>query len=121
MNRSIEDRVTAALDARAELVRPEDLGPMVVPDRPRRPRPAVVILLVAAAAAVVVALPFVLGGGDGSSPDPAPEPTPSVTEPDANRADRAARCRPSRRPGPLTWCSSTGSRRTSTATAGPTT
>lgn len=77
MNRPIEDRLVAALAARAEQVRPEDLEPIEVPERSRRPRPVVVLLMVAAACAVVIALPFVLGGGDDDS---APVQTPSVSE-----------------------------------------
>lgn len=72
MSRAIEDRLVAALDARAELVRPEDLGPIQVPERPRRPRRGVVLLLAAAASAAAVGAPFVLGGGEAS---PEPDPT----------------------------------------------
>lgn len=79
MNRSIEDRLVAALEARAELVTPEDLGPIQVPDCPRRPRRrAAVLLLVAAASAAVVVTPFVLGGGGGAAPEPDPAGPPSV-------------------------------------------
>ena len=91
MSRAIEDRLVAALEARAELVGPEDLGPIQVPDRPRRPRRGVVLLLAAAASAVAVGAPFVLGGG-GASPEPDPtgpssvvsspsEPAPSESAP----------------------------------------
>lgn len=83
MSRSIEDRLVAALEARAELVTPEDLGPMVVPDRRRR---GVVLLLAAAAVAAVAAAPFVLDGGGGAS-EPGPVAPPSVGVPEPSEPE----------------------------------
>ncbi len=84
MNRAIEDRLVAALEARAELVTTDDLGPVEVPDRPRRPPRTAVLLLVAAASAAVIATPFVVGDRGGVSPEPGPAGSPStgVTESD---------------------------------------
>ena len=67
---TLEDRLTAALEARAELVRPEDLRPaspppVVVP--PLRRRPAV-YLLAAAACAVIVSVPFLVKAGRRQRP-----------------------------------------------------
>lgn len=71
----IEDRLRAALAARAELVRPEDLGPVapVVPLRPGWRSPWV---LLATAAAVLLVLGVVLRGltPDPRSDDVAPRP-----------------------------------------------
>ncbi|NYE37684.1 hypothetical protein F4692_002817 [Nocardioides cavernae] len=78
----LEDRLRAALAARAELVRPEDLGPVapVVPLRPRWRSPWV---LLATAAAVLLVLGVVLQGlaPDPRSDDVAPEPGPQVELP----------------------------------------
>ncbi len=84
MNRAIEDRLVAALEARAELVTADDLAPVEVPDRPRRPPRSAVLLLVAAASAAVIATPFLVGDGGGVSPEPGPAGSPwaGVTEPD---------------------------------------
>lgn len=75
---ALEDRLSAALRARAELVHPEDLAPARVPTaRTSSPwrRPATYGLL-AAACALAVAIPVGLqladGDGDGG---PAPQPT----------------------------------------------
>jgi hypothetical protein len=86
MNSTIEDRLAAALDARAELVRHEDLRPLEVPTTPRMGAPAragVLLLAAAAATAAVVATPFVLDGSDGRAPEHGPAQTPSagVSEP----------------------------------------
>jgi hypothetical protein len=60
-----EDRLTTALNARADQVRPEDLtyqSPPATPrSLPRVPRPAV-FALIAAAAVAAIAAPFVVGG-----------------------------------------------------------
>jgi hypothetical protein len=84
MSNGIEDRLTAALAARAELVTADDLRPLEVPDRPRGPRARVVIALAAAAAAVAIAVPFAIAriGGDHADRGPVgPPPTqPSATQ-----------------------------------------
>jgi hypothetical protein len=85
MTTDTEDRLTAALRARADLVQPEDLRPAEPPTTavPLVRRPAAWALAAAAAAAVaaVLVVPSVLGGDDGA-PSPAPAlpsypPTPS--------------------------------------------
>ncbi len=74
MSTALEDRLTAALHARAELVQPEDLGHQTLRPATRTPlwrRPAVVAL-VAAAAVVAVSVPLVLRGDHtGEHPLPA--------------------------------------------------
>ncbi|WP_151083792.1 hypothetical protein [Nocardioides cynanchi] len=64
MSTQIEDRLTAALTARADLVQPEDLRHLTLP-APQSPpawrRPAV-LALVAAAAAAAIAVPVLLKG-----------------------------------------------------------
>ena len=78
MSSTIEDRLVAALEARAELVTPQDLRPLEVPATPRRHARAGVLLLAAAATVAVVATPFVLEGGGDLSPEPGPAGPPSV-------------------------------------------
>lgn len=76
---TLEDRLTAALTARADLVTPEDLRPAEPPvERPSWVRP-VLYGLAAAACAAAIATPFVLGRGlGGDSPDlPPATQTPS--------------------------------------------
>jgi hypothetical protein len=82
MSRLIEDRLAAALDARAELVTPQDLRPLEVPTPRRRP-PVGVLLLAAAASAAVIATPFLLEDGSRTTPSPGPAGSPSagVSEP----------------------------------------
>ena len=95
MSTLMEDRLTAALRARADQVQPEDLRPVDVPvvsleaqraRTARRRRTAVLAGLAAAACAAAVAGPLLLGdtGGDGS-PQPAnpiePRPTSSTERP----------------------------------------
>ncbi|MDR7251234.1 hypothetical protein J2X46_000206 [Nocardioides sp. BE266] len=80
---AMEDRLRAALAARAELVRPEDLAPLapVVPLRPRWQSPWV---LLATAAVVLLILGVVFQGVTGRqrSDDVAPKPdAPQVTLP----------------------------------------
>lgn len=77
MSRAIEGRLAAALEARAELVRSENLRPLKVPPRPRRAARAGALVLAAAACAAVVAAPFGLGGlREGAhSPDPVAPPS----------------------------------------------
>jgi hypothetical protein len=97
MSSAIEDRLTAALEARAELVTAEDLRPLEVPDRARSLRPGVAIALAAAAAAIVVAAPFVIGRINDGDASPTtngqgttgPQPTtPTVTQTsDAGQSD----------------------------------
>lgn len=77
MSRAIEDRLVAALEARAELVRAEDLRPLGVPSRPRKVARAGVLLLAAAACAAVVAAPFAIGGLKEGAPSPDPVAPPS--------------------------------------------
>lgn len=70
-----EDRLVAALQARAEQVRPEDLAPFVTPE-PARSRPRWgAYALAAAAIAAVVAAPFAVGALRHTS---APEPGPAA-------------------------------------------
>lgn len=78
MSSTIEDRLVAALDARAELVTPQDLRPLEVPTARHRHARAGVLLLAAAATVAVVATPFVLKGGGGVSPEQGPAGPPSV-------------------------------------------
>lgn len=85
MSSPTEDRIAAALGARADLVTHADLRPLDIPSpRRRAPRPGV-LLLAAAAATVAVGAPFVLTGDDGGDPalppagTPTPTPTPSPT------------------------------------------
>ncbi|WP_134740647.1 hypothetical protein [Nocardioides sp. 503] len=63
---TIEDRLTRALQARADQVQPEDLRPLEAPTAEvhwlRRPA---TYLVAAAACAGIIAAPFVLGVGDG--------------------------------------------------------
>ena len=77
---TIEDRLTAALSARADLVRPDDLRETP----PTSPRPSLLrrpTYLAAAACAAAVTVPFLVAG-DGSpkpaplAPSQAPGPTP---------------------------------------------
>lgn len=81
MSTRTEERLSAALAARAEQVHPEDLRPLVSPAAPRRPWGA--YALAAAALAAVVASPFVvedLTSGPGPAPAPATQlPSPSVS------------------------------------------
>lgn len=90
MSTLMEERLAAALRARADQVQPEDLLPLDVVEAPRRLRRRrtgrVVALsgLAAAASAVAVAGPLLLGGpgADQSPPpgSPTPPPSPSSTE-----------------------------------------
>jgi len=85
MSTEIEDRLTAALGARAEQVTTADLPPLVVPEAtvvPFARRP--VVWAVAAAACVALAVPFAVSkldrGGDHISPAPSPStPAASLT------------------------------------------
>ena len=87
-----EDRLVAALRARADLVRPEDLTPLVTPE-PARSRPRwAAYALAAAAVAAVAAAPFAVDAlrhtsapepgpaGPSVSPVPSPEPSPSADD-----------------------------------------
>jgi hypothetical protein len=62
MTTALEDRLSAALHARADVVQPEDLWHLTLPGPASRPswRRPVVVALVAAAAVAAVALPVVL-------------------------------------------------------------
>jgi hypothetical protein len=96
MSTLMEDRLTAALRARADLVQPEDLRPVDVPvvslearrgRAARRRRMVVLAGLAAAACTAAVAGPLLLNhtGGNGS-PQPAgptePQPTSSTQRPE---------------------------------------
>ena len=90
MSASVEERLSAALAARAEQVQGEDLRAETAPTPAssasvvplRRPSRPLTTALVAAAAAAAVVAPFVYGSltSDPTAPDPAPAPpTPSVS------------------------------------------
>lgn len=87
-----EERLVAALAARAEQVQPEDLRAPEVPDGPRAVsflrHPAAYAVGIAAAAAAIVA-PFVIGGlGSDDAPVPPTTHSPSPTlapQPDIGR------------------------------------
>jgi len=81
MSTALEDRLSAALEARAELVSAGDLRPLEVPDAPARARLRTVILLSAAAAAVVVAASFALARVMDGSASPRPTVRPTQTAP----------------------------------------
>lgn len=76
---AIEDRLSAALEARSELVQPEDLRPAELPGPPASVtwlRHPATYVAAAAACAAVIAAPFLLSSGDdGSQPSPAPAPS----------------------------------------------
>lgn len=72
----VEDRLAAALEARAELVAPEDLRPIEIPPRGRLP--VGVLLLAAAATAAVIAAPFLVEDGSRTAPSYGPAGSPSV-------------------------------------------
>lgn len=79
MSSRIEDRLTSALEARAERITPEDLRPLEVPASRRTRRPAVVLAAAAASTAVLV-LPFLLDsatGPDTQGPAGSASPAPS--------------------------------------------
>lgn len=78
MSHLLEERLAAALDARADQVTPEDLRPLEVPLPPRGHRTTAVLLLAAAASAAVLATPFVFDGLTGSAPAPGPAVSPSA-------------------------------------------
>ena len=87
---TLEDRLSAALAARAELVQPEDLRPAEPPVTRRSWTRPVLYGLAAAACAAAIAAPFVVGGLGGDGADrPAPPvasttatPSPSPTAPE---------------------------------------
>lgn len=81
MSTLMEDRLAAALRAKADQVQPEDLRPLDVPVTPlrRRPRAPWVLGLAAAACAAAVAAPFVVG--DDVSREPAPSEPSVPTDP----------------------------------------
>jgi hypothetical protein len=76
---TLEDRLSAALAARADLVQPEDLRHGSPPAVPLR-RPPAAYLLAAAACAVIVSVPFLVNrGGDDQPAPPVDTPTAPVT------------------------------------------
>ncbi len=81
MSTLLEDRLAAALQARAELVAPEDLRPLAVPETSRRPWRPVLAGLAAAATVAAVAVPLATGGSDEERP--APPATSSTPSPSA--------------------------------------
>ncbi len=87
----IEERLSAALNARADQVTHEDLTTLLVPARRRSRRAAVVAAgLSAAVVAAVVAVPLV-AGDRGTEPRPAPPATdPSPSAPQQQRAEVTA-------------------------------
>jgi len=94
MSNHLDDRLTAALRARADLVTPDDLRPLEIPTQHGHRRAwAIGIAVGLAAAATVVALPFLTGGDDGSDGmqpiEPAPT-SPSSTGPDDDPDDPSA-------------------------------
>lgn len=84
----IEERLGAALHARADQVTQEDLTTLLAPARRRSRRAAVVAAgLSAAVVAAVVAVPLVAGDG-GAEPRPAPPATdPAPSAPQQQRAE----------------------------------
>ena len=87
MSTGLEDRLTAALHARAELVQPEGIGHAA--PQPRTParhwrRPAVVALVAAAAAAAVAAAGRPRGS-PATAVGPLPGSLPPVPGADAGR------------------------------------
>ena len=85
--RPVEERLVAALHARADQLTPEDLTPIAVPKARRSRRP--VLLAAAAAAAVVAAVVAVPLIGDGSRevrPAPAPKQTSDPTPAQGTRS-----------------------------------
>lgn len=78
----LEERLTAALAARAEQVQPHHLRDAPAPGRLSEVRPLrrrVAVALAVAAAAAAVAAPFVWNGlGDDGRPTPAPAPSPTI-------------------------------------------
>lgn len=85
MSRSIENRLGAALEARAALVTPEHLRPLDLPAPRRTVRPprAAALLLVAAASAAILVTPFLLSGDDGATPSPVGPPSTTPSDPSA--------------------------------------
>jgi hypothetical protein len=81
MNTELENRLSAALRARTDLVTPESLPPLEVPEARvvpfvRRPAPW---LIAAAACAALIALPFILNGGSDRAELPPASPGPTET------------------------------------------
>ena len=88
MNTDLEARLAAALRARTDLVTPESLPPITVPEATVTPlvRRPIVWVAGAAAAAVVVALPFALAGRHTDT-----TPSPAPTGPTTSESPSAAR------------------------------
>jgi hypothetical protein len=79
MSAAIEDRLSAALEARADLVKADDLRPLALPDHQARPHRWTVVALSAAAAALVVAGSIALARTVNDSAGPGPTGQPSTT------------------------------------------
>ena len=93
MSTQLEDRLGAALRARAEQVQPEDLGPVEMPHRGALPWRPVLLGLAAAAAVAAVVLPFATGGPDRGPTGPAGvERSPTRPHPDDTVAPSSGRC-----------------------------
>ena len=92
MSTLMEDRLAAALRARAEQVGPEDLGRLEVPETSHRSwRPALAVLA-AAAAVAAVAVPLATRGSDDAQPAPpatSSTPTPSAVATPFDETSRA--------------------------------
>lgn len=72
---NLEERIAAALTARAELVRPEDLSPGHPPEIEQPSDSRWVDGLLAAACTAVLVVPFLLSGGDDGGDSPTPQPS----------------------------------------------
>lgn len=72
MSTLMEDRLTAALQARADQVQPEDLRPLDVPTVRRLPKRPFWGVLAAAAATAAILVPLAFDGGESARPAPAP-------------------------------------------------
>jgi hypothetical protein len=86
MSTLMEDRLSAALRARADQVQPEDLRPLdhAVPVTPLRRRTPLLLGLAAAACAAAIAFPFVVGTDATTEPAPAPAPAQTVSRADVD-------------------------------------
>ncbi len=85
---TVEDRLTAALAARADLVQVEDLRPPALPDRSKTwvRRPAT-YLAAAAACAAAVAAPFLIAGDDEAQTGHGPATQPADPDPGASAGE----------------------------------
>jgi hypothetical protein len=86
MSTPIEDRLSAALDARADQVTADDLRPLEVPAPAHRVSRGAVVALSVAAVTVAIAVPFAIArvGGDNHGSGPT-LPGPTTTAPTATQ------------------------------------